>query len=201
MVNRRNAFSVRLPLALPGQRIGLLGGSFNPAHQGHRLISEIARKSLRLDAVWWIVSPGNPLKSHAELAPLATRTAEAQRVSGSPHIRVTDFEAALTSRYTVDTLAFLKQRLPHVRFVWLMGADNLATLHRWRRWRQIFALMPVAVVDRPGWHLKAVASHAARTQVSYRVAPQRTHRPMWVLLTGQLSSQSSTALRARPRSR
>jgi nicotinate-nucleotide adenylyltransferase len=197
-----HAFAVRLPLALAGQRIGLLGGSFNPAHDGHRLISEIALRRLGLDAVWWIVSPGNPLKSHAELAPHVVRMRQARIIAGSARIVITDFETMLGSPFTVDTLAFLTRRCPGVQFVWLMGADNLAGVHRWKDWRRIFALMPVAVVDRPRWHLKANASPAARAFARVRV-PQEQARlrlghvlPSWTLLTGPLSSQSSTALRA-----
>ena len=202
MSKAKHAFAVRLPLALAGQRIGLLGGSFNPAHDGHRLISVIAMRRLGLDAVWWIVSPGNPLKSHAELAPQSARMTAAGRVAATPRIIVTGFETALGSSFTVDTLVFLRQRCPGVRFVWLMGADNLADVHRWKHWRRIFALMPVAVVDRPGWHLRANASRAARTFARNRV-PQENARlalgratPSWSLLTGPLSQHSSTALRA-----
>jgi nicotinate-nucleotide adenylyltransferase len=191
---------VRLPPVAEGRRIGLLGGSFNPAHAGHRQISDIARRRLRLDAVWWIVSPGNPLKAHGDLAPLAERLVVAQRVAG-PHIDVTTFEAELGSPYTAETLRFLRARAPRVRFVWLMGADNLAQLHRWRAWRRIATLMPMAVIDRPGWHLRALSSPAARALARHRTDPRDATglatqlAPAWTYLTGPLSSRSSTALR------
>jgi nicotinate-nucleotide adenylyltransferase len=203
MLKRRHDFAVRLPMVSAGQRIGLLGGSFNPAHEGHRLISEIALRRLRLDQVWWIVSPGNPLKSHAELAPHAVRITQARAIAAHPRITVTGFEAERASAYTIDTLAFLQRRYPGVRFVWLMGADNLVQMPRWRRWREIFQRMPVAVVDRPGFHLRANAGRAARVFAGVRVPAERAGRlaaqraPCWTLLTGPLSAQSSTALRAR----
>ena len=195
-------FTPATPHALPGMRIGLLGGSFNPAHAGHRRLSEIARRRLGLDRVWWIVSPGNPLKRHDDLAPLDARVAEARRVAGAHWIEVTAFEAALGSVYTVDTLTFLRARHPRVHFVWLIGADNLASIHRWRHWTDIFAQMPVAVTARPGWQLYALASPAARTYSSAR-RPEREAAtiaarkpPAWVLLTGPMSGLSSTAIRA-----
>jgi nicotinate-nucleotide adenylyltransferase len=203
MVKRQHDFAVRPPLASAGLRIGLLGGSFNPAHEGHRLISEIALRRLRLDRIWWLVSPGNPLKSHAELAPQAERMANAKALAAHPRIIVSGFEAARASAYTIDTLAFLQRRHPGVRFVWLMGADNLVQMPRWRRWREIFQRMPVAVVDRPGWHLKANAGQAARAFAGVRVPAERAGRmaarraPCWTFLSGPLSAQSSTALRAR----
>src|SRR5262245_42247172 len=152
----------RPPHTEPGQTIGLLGGSFNPPHIAHRLISEAALKRLGLDKVWWIVSPGNPLKKRIPTAPLAERMQLCRAVATNPHIVVTDFEADLPTPYTASTLAFLKARSPLVRFVWIMGADNLATFDRWERWREIFTMVPVVVVDRPGWRLKALASKPAR---------------------------------------
>ena len=165
------------PLAAPGQAIGLLGGSFNPPHLAHRMISEVALKRLGLDKVWWIVSPGNPLKKRSDAAPLAERLALCRAVAKNPHIIVTDFEADLRTPYTASTLAFLKMRSPLVRFVWIMGADNLATFDRWQRWREIFAMVPIAVVDRPGWRLKALASKAARTFAASRVPESEAGGP------------------------
>ncbi len=197
-----HSLRARPPLAVPGLRIGLLGGSFNPAHEGHRLVSVIARQRLGLDRVWWLVSPGNPLKDHSVLAPLSQRLHEAHDVAAAPWIEITDFEGALGSAFTVDTLTYLKRRCPGVHFVWLMGADNLASVHRWRHWQQIFRMLPVAVVDRPGWHLAASASRAARTFSSARVPEHHARRilqlqpPAWTLLTGPLSQASSTQLRA-----
>src|SRR5262245_29824897 len=193
----------RPPYAAPGQAIGLLGGSFNPPHLAHRMISEAALKRLGLDKVWWVVSPGNPLKRRAGTMPLDERILLCRALAKNPHIVVTDFEKDLQTPYTASTLAFLKARSPLVRFVWIMGADNLATFDRWQRWREIFTLVPIAVVDRPGWRLKALASKAARAFAAARV-PQAdarglTHRPppAWTFLTGPLSQVSSTALRSK----
>jgi nicotinate-nucleotide adenylyltransferase len=185
--------------------IGLLGGSFNPAHEAHRLISETARKRLRLDKVWWIVSPGNPLKKHSDLAPLSQRLAQAREVAMSRHIIVTDFERDLPSPYTASTLAYLKASKPLVRFVWIMGADNLASFDRWQRWREIFTMVPIVVVDRPGWRLKALASKAAHTFAATRVSEAdarvltQAPPPAWTYLTSRLSVLSSTSLRNKSR--
>jgi nicotinate-nucleotide adenylyltransferase len=192
---------VPLPHAEPGMRIGLLGGSFNPPHHGHRHVSVEALKRLGLDQVWWIVTPGNPLKSHKGLPPLAERMAAAIEVSAHPNIVVAGFEAGLGTPYTAGTLAYLKQRYPAVRFVWLMGADNLAQIHRWRQWQSIFAAMPVAVLDRPGWRHKAIASPAGSFLRGRRL-PERSARglalakpPAWTFLSIPLSHLSSTELR------
>jgi nicotinate-nucleotide adenylyltransferase len=193
----------RPPYAAPGQAIGLLGGSFNPPHAAHRMISEVALKRLGLDKVWWIVSPGNPLKRRTETAPLPERIVLCREVAKNPHIIVTDFEADLASPYTASTLAFLKSRNPLVRYVWIMGADNLASFERWQRWREIFTMVPVVVVDRPGWRLKALASKAARAFAAARVPERDAHglanrpAPAWTFLTGPLSHVSSTALRSK----
>jgi nicotinate-nucleotide adenylyltransferase len=195
------------PHASPGQAIGLLGGSFNPPHAAHRMISEMALKRLGLDRVWWLVSPGNPLKRRADTAPLAERLALCREVAKNPHIVITAFEADLPTPYTASTLAFLRTRSPLVRFVWIMGADNLATFDRWQRWREIFTMVPIVVVDRPGWRLKAQASKAARAFAAARV-PEADARglanrpaPAWTFLTGPLSHVSSTALRSKGRPR
>jgi nicotinate-nucleotide adenylyltransferase len=197
----------RPPHAAPGQAIGLLGGSFNPPHAAHRMISEAALKRLGLDKVWWVVSPGNPLKRRAEAAPLAERLALCRAVARNPHIVITAFEADLPTPYTASTLAFLKARSPLVRFVWIMGADNLAGFEKWQRWREIFTMVPVVVVDRPGWRLKALASKAARAFAAARV-PEADARglaqrpaPAWTFLTGPLSQVSSTALRNKAKRR
>ena len=189
------------PLALPGMRIGLLGGSFNPAHQGHRHISLAAIERLGLDRLWWVATPGNPLKSNGELPGVAERIAMAQRVARHPRIIVTDFEAALPSSFTADTIAFLSGRFPGVHFVWIMGGDNLVQFHRWRDWRRIVELMPIAVVDRPGMRHKALASPAARRYARNRI-PENLARalpvmkpPAWTYLTIRLTTASSTAIR------
>jgi len=182
-------------------RIGLLGGSFNPAHAAHRHISLAALKRLGLDQVWWLVTPGNPLKADAKQPSLETRVAGARAVAAHSRIVVTGFEGARRSPYTVDTLKFLKRRFPGVRFVWLMGADNLADLHRWRDWPELFRLMPIAVFDRPGFRLKAMSSKAAQRFQVYRVddsdAPGLAdlEPPAWAILSEKLSSLSSTSLR------
>jgi nicotinate-nucleotide adenylyltransferase len=187
----------RLPRVAPGMRIGLYGGSFNPAHAGHRHVSLMALKRLGLDRVWWIVTPGNPLKDTGELATTAMRMEEARQVSDDPRIDVTAFDA----RYTVDTLSYLKRRYPDVRFVWIMGADNLGSFHRWRGWRRIARMMPIAVVDRPGWTLKAVHSRSAMAFSKNRISEHDAralpdcHPPAWVFLHGPRSHLSSTKLR------
>lgn len=139
---------------------GLLGGSFNPAHGGHRAISLQAMAALGLDELWWLVSPGNPLKPRKGMAPLAARLASAQRVARRSRIRPTAIESRLGTRYTIDTLRILVRRYPQHRFIWLMGADNLAQLHQWRDWRNISRLMPIAVIARPGYDAGAQAARA-----------------------------------------
>jgi len=182
-----------------------MGGSFNPAHEGHAIGARTALRRLRLDAVWWMVTPANPLKPAAGLPPLAERMASARAFAEGRAMPVTGFEAALGGPFTVATLLYLTQRFPRVRFVWIMGADNLATFHHWRHWRRIARLVPIAVVDRPGWRWKALASPAARWMAGRRLPeeagsllPSRTP-PAWVFLGTRLSGQSSTALRTRVR--
>ena len=143
-------------------RIGLLGGSFNPAHDGHLHVTLAALKRLRLDQVWWLVTPGNPLKRARTLPPLADRLRQARGIARHARVRVTGFEAALPDSYTVTALLHLRRRFPGTRFVWLMGADNLAGFHRWKLWPRILALTPVAVIDRPGFRYAARAAPAAR---------------------------------------
>ena len=145
----------------PGRRVGLLGGSFNPAHRGHRRISLAALRALGLDEVWWLVSPGNPLKADApDMAALAARLASARRMARRAPIRATAIEARLGTRYTVETLRALRRRYPRTRFVWLMGADNLVQFHRWRDWRGIARTMPIAVIARPGYDDDALRAPA-----------------------------------------
>ena len=193
----------RLPRHARGMRIGLFGGSFDPPHEGHRLAALTALKRLRLDAVWWVVSPGNPLKDHAGLAPQRARMAAARALSAHPRIAVTGFEADIGTRYTYDTVRYLTRRCPGVRFVWIMGADNLAGFHRWQRWRDIARLVPIAVIDRPGSTLRAAASRAGRTLAAGRLdesdgpllAGKKT--PAFIFLHGPRSMMSSTLLRER----
>ena len=192
------------PPAAPGQRVGLLGGSFDPAHAGHLHITARALKALRLDAVWWLVSPGNPLKSAAP-ARIERRVAAARRLVRDRRVTVTDIEARIGTRYTAETLPELRRRYPRVRFVWLMGSDSLAGFHRWDRWRTILAMVPVAVLARPGQQLKAGLSPAARACARWRVPPRSAAAladmapPAWVLLSGPMLDLSSTELRARGR--
>ncbi|HVR90016.1 MAG TPA: nicotinate-nucleotide adenylyltransferase [Novosphingobium sp.] len=150
---------------------GLLGGSFNPAHGGHRRISLFARAALGLDEVWWLVSPGNPLKPKSGMAPLAARLASARRQARRAPIRVSAIERELGTRYTVDTLRSLIQRYPKRRFVWLMGSDNLAQFSRWKAWRQVARCMPIAVIARPGYDRAAAASPALAWLARYRRSP------------------------------
>jgi len=143
-----------------GPITGILGGSFNPAHGGHRRVTMFAIRALGLDEAWWMVSPGNPLKPRKGMASLNARVKSAQRMSRNAPIRVTAIEQQLGTRYTIDTLRALLRRYPRRRFVWLMGADNLAQFHRWKDWRQIAREMPIAVIARPGYDNDAVASPA-----------------------------------------
>lgn len=191
----------------PGMRVGLFGGSFNPAHEGHAHVAETARERLGLDRVVWLVSPQNPLKSSRETAPLAERMARARAVARGPAMIVTDLETRFGSQYTVDTLRTLRSRYPGVKFVWIMGADGLAGFHRWRGWTQIMAETPVAVVSRPGSALKSRFSPAARRFAGARIPAGASRRlpdaspPAWTFLTAPLNHQSSTALRERLRRR
>ncbi len=194
---------VILPPHASGQRIGLFGGSFNPPHEGHLLVAQTALRRLRLDRVWWLVTPGNPLKETAGLPSQEDRMAACRRLIGhDPRIIVTGIEAGIGTRYTQETIAFLKQRAPLVRFVWLMGSDNLASFHRWQKWRDIAGMVPIAVIDRPGTTLRAVASPAARALSAHRIGERGAstlaeHKaPAWVFLHGRRSDQSSTRLRA-----
>jgi nicotinate-nucleotide adenylyltransferase len=178
-----------------------MGGTFNPPHAGHVQVSEIARKRLGLDQVWWLVTPGNPLKSHNGLPPLEARMAACRAMTVQAHTKISGIEREIGTAFTAGTLAFLARRLPRVQFVWIMGADNLAGLHRWQHWRRIAATMPLAVVNRPGWHLKALASPAARTFARARLIERRAaelpamRAPAWVMLHGPLSRLSSTGMR------
>ncbi len=184
-----------------GPAIGLLGGSFNPAHGGHRRISLFAMDALALDEVWWLVSPGNPLKPAAGMAPLAARVVSARRQTRRSRIRITAIERELGTRYTADTLRALLRRYPKRRFIWLMGADNLAQFHRWRDWRAIAKLMPIAVIARPGYDAAALASPAMawlrqfRRPVSSLRGPERWSAPALVTLRFDPDTRSATAIR------
>jgi nicotinate-nucleotide adenylyltransferase len=179
--------------------IGLLGGSFNPAHEGHCHVSEVALKRLGLDYVWWLVSPQNPLKPSIGMAPLDNRLAFARTLATHPRITVMDIETALGTRYTIDTVKALQRRFPSVRFVWLMGSDNLASFHRWRHWPEIAARLPIAVVMRPGTTLAPLVAKAAQRLRGNRVfSPKnfaRTRPPALIVLDGPRNPTSATRIR------
>lgn len=189
-----------LPAA--GQRIGLLGGSFNPAHDGHLAISEEALRRLGLDEIWWLVSPQNPLKSANNMAPQDIRAKRAATLIHTPKIRVTMLEREFGTAYTAESLKLLIERFPKVHFVWLMGADNLVQIDRWQDWQKIFNTMAIAVFDRPTYSLRALAATAARRFARFRKRESEVKRladsppPAWVFLHNRLNAQSSTAMRA-----
>ena len=182
-------------------RIGLFGGSFDPPHAGHLMVAHLALRRLKLDQVWWLVSPHNPLKSASPSHSLAARIAGVRRLVDHPRFIVTDVEAAIGSRYTADTLAYLSTRMAGVRLVWIMGADNMVSFHRWRGWREIVGLAPIAVVDRPESSLPAIASPAAHAFARYRLREPaaaslaRRWPPAWIFLHGPRIPVSSTILR------
>ena len=197
--------AVKTPPVHAGARIGLMGGSFNPPHEGHLAIARTALRRGGLDAVWWIVTPGNPLKGHDELRPLDERVAATRALVRHPRMTVTAFEQDLGCAYTHETVAFLTGRYPQARFVWVMGGDSLAGFHRWRNWRRIADMIPLLIVDRPDWRFRALSSPAALTLAKSRLpeglAGQIADRPAptWTYLTCPLSSLSSTEIRRRGR--
>ncbi|NOJ50492.1 nicotinate-nucleotide adenylyltransferase [Bradyrhizobium archetypum] len=190
-----------IPFHTNGMRIGLLGGSFNPPHAAHRAISLFAMKRLKLDRVWWLLTPGNPLKDTGHLQDLADRARAAHEVAADPRIDVSCLEAVIGTRYTVDTIIHLRRRVSGVRFVWIMGADNLAQFHRWKDWRRIASEVPIAVIDRPPQSFRALAAPAAQALARFRVPENQAARladqqaPAWAFLTGMKLNLSSTGLR------
>jgi nicotinate-nucleotide adenylyltransferase len=190
-----------IPLYTNGMRIGLLGGSFNPPHLAHRAISLFAIKRLKLDRVWWLVTPGNPLKQHGGLHDLDARAEAARKMADDPRIDISCLESVIGTRYTVDTISYLRRRASGLRFVWIMGADNLAQFHRWQNWRRIASEMPIAVIDRPPQSFRALAAPAAQALARYRLPENQAVRladqraPAWVFLTGMKLNLSSTGLR------
>jgi nicotinate-nucleotide adenylyltransferase len=191
----------RLPPHSPGMRIGLFGGSFNPPHRGHVHASELALKRLRLDRIWWLVTPGNPLKATGGLAPLAARIAAARALARDPRIVVTGVEAEIGTRYTYDTVLYLTRRCSGVRFVWIMGADILPQLPQWQRWRDIAKLVPIAVIDRPGATWPTLNTPAAHWLAPHRIPESEaallpdTEPPALLFLHGPKLDISSTRLR------
>jgi nicotinate-nucleotide adenylyltransferase len=198
---RSASSSHEIPLHTDGMRIGLLGGSFNPPHAAHRAISQFAIKRLQLDRVWWLVTPGNPLKAPEGLRELDERADAARKMADDPRIDVSCLESVIGTRYTADTISYLRRRCSGLRFVWIMGADNLAQFHRWQNWRRIAYQVPMAVIDRPPQSFRALAAPAALALERYRIPESDAGRladrraPAWVFLTGMKSTLSSTGLR------
>jgi nicotinate-nucleotide adenylyltransferase len=192
----------RIPPHAPGMKVGLFGGTFDPPHEAHLGASLLAIKKLQLDRIWWLVTPGNPLKDTRGLAPLASRVAKARALARHPRIVVSDVEADIDTSYTFETVTYLLAHCPGVHFVWIMGADNLRSFHRWQRWRGLTRLLPIAVVDRLGPSLYATGSPAGHALAPFRIpesaAPTLAmrHPPAWVYIHGLKSPLSSTALRA-----
>ncbi|MEM5502528.1 nicotinate-nucleotide adenylyltransferase [Ahrensia kielensis] len=190
-----------MPYVEKGMTVGLFGGSFNPPHDGHRLVSEIALRKLGLNQLWWMVTPGNPLKDTSKLPSLAERIALSEKLNHDPRIKITGFEASLNTAYTAQTLAMIHKRNIGVNFVWIMGADNLASFHKWQNWQIIAQTFPIAVIDRPGSTLSYLSSIMAKTfdyaRVDENDAPAlaRLKAPAWTFIHGPRSPLSSTAIR------
>lgn len=190
-----------MPPTARGLTIGLLGGSFNPPHEGHRHISIEAMRRVGLDRVWWLVTPGNPLKQNNDLPDIAERAKKSAMIANHPRIAISMIEEKIGSAFTANTIKHLTRKSSGVQFVWLMGGDNLADFHRWERWRDIAAMVPIAVLDRPGTRHKALSSPAAKSLASHQIPPHAAQAltqdepPIWTYLDIPLSSQSSTALR------
>jgi nicotinate-nucleotide adenylyltransferase len=184
-----------------GQKIALLGGSFNPAHSGHVQISEIALKRLNLDYVLWLVSPKNPIKNYENLIPIEQRVEKARSIISNKKILVTDIESKINTKYTIDTLKYLTTRYAGRKFVWLMGADNLTNFHLWKSWKEIAKIMPIVIIDRPESSLKALASLAANYLKQYRLDEEDSNyliykkAPAWIFIHDQLNGISSTEIR------
>ena len=192
---------LRFPATASGMTIGLFGGSFNPPHEGHRLVAETAIKRLGLDQLWWMVTPGNPLKNVSELLPLAERIELSEQMAPGPRVKVTAFEAAYKVRFSADTIALIKARHHDINFIWVMGADNLKNFHHWQRWGQIVQMLPIAIIDRPGSTLSYVSSKMALTYDYARVDEDdaislaKLKAPAWTLIHGPRSTLSSSAIR------
>ncbi len=192
---------LKLPLFGEGQRIGLFGGSFNPAHAGHRMVALYALKRLQLDWVWWLVSPQNPLKDTTETGEYSARLAHTKLIARHPQFKVTDIENQIHSRNTAQTLAALKQAMTKAHFVWIMGADSFADLDRWHDWNHIVETLPIAVLARPGYSVRALGGQAAIRYSNNRVSNEQSgllakrKAPAWVFISMPLRSESSTAIR------
>ncbi|KZL15996.1 putative nicotinate-nucleotide adenylyltransferase [Pseudovibrio sp. Ad26] len=194
---------MRLPYAAPGNRIGLFGGSFNPPHPGHLMVAETALRRLNLHQIWWLVTPGNPLKSNRNLAPLEERVAAAQALARHPRMKVTAYEKVLGTSYTASTVEQLKLRRPHLNFVWVMGADNLSNFHHWQNWQSIIEGVPVAIVDRPKATLSSLSAQVCQRYAFAQLKEKSADHlpeckaPCWTILRGPLDETSSTLLRNR----
>jgi nicotinate-nucleotide adenylyltransferase len=183
------------------QRVGLLGGSFNPAHEGHLHISREALRRLKLDALWWLVSPQNPLKPSSDMAPLKKRVARAKALADDPRIIVTSPEKKLKTRYSIDTVRALKELFPDTRFVWIIGADNMAQIHKWHSWRSLFRTLPIAVLARPSYSFGALSGRAARRFSDFRLPESKAaalvgaRPPAWAFISIRPHTASATSLR------
>ncbi|UXN04818.1 nicotinate-nucleotide adenylyltransferase [Bartonella sp. HY406] len=190
-----------MPHAEKGNIIGLYGGSFNPPHKGHVLVADIAITRLRLDKLWWMVTPGNPLKSQKELRPLSERIGLSEGLISDPHIKITAFEQAIETRFSADTINHILQRNVGVHFVWIMGADSLKNFHLWQHWQDIARKIPIAIIDRPGATIAALSSVTARRFAQNRIDERLASGlalmkpPAWTFIHGPRSSLSSTQLR------
>ncbi|WP_323766427.1 nicotinate-nucleotide adenylyltransferase [Marinovum sp.] len=190
-----------IPALRRGQTIGLLGGSFDPPHDGHVHITREALKRFGLDRVWWLVSPGNPLKAHGP-APLDERMAAARRIMRHPRVEITDYEARVGTRYTAETLQALRDDYRGTNFIWLMGADNLVQLPQWQDWQQIVETVPIGILARPGDRIRARNSKAARIYAGARIRGRESRRlaeaeaPAWCFVNVPMRAESSSAIRA-----
>jgi nicotinate-nucleotide adenylyltransferase len=196
---------LKLPPFGARQRIGLFGGSFNPAHRGHRAVALYAMKRLKLDWVWWMVSPQNPLKDKKETGDYAERLAYTKRIANHPRFVVTDLEQQLKSTYTADTLRKLRNTMKHAHLVWIMGADSLANMHRWHDWLDIIENVPLAILARPGYSIRALGGRTATRLKASRLPFDKaatladTPAPAWCFVSMPLRKESSTAIRKRRR--
>jgi len=194
---------LKMPHVEKGMAVGLFGGSFNPPHEGHVLVADIALRRLGLDQLWWMVTPGNPLKDHSQLSPLRERLALSEAITPDPRIKVTAFEVTIGQNYTARTLEIVQARNPGVHFVWIMGADSLKSFHRWQNWQRIARTFPIAVIDRPGSTLAFLSSVMAKTFDHARIDEEDARAlayrpaPAWTFIHGPRSPLSSSALRQR----
>ncbi|RCL02012.1 MAG: nicotinate-nucleotide adenylyltransferase [Candidatus Tokpelaia sp. JSC189] len=192
----------RMPYVEKGMVVGLFGGSFNPPHKGHVLVANTALVRLKLDQLWWMVTPGNPLKNLVELAPLHERIAASEELMNNLYICVTAFEEKIHTRYSADTIAYILQHNPGVHFVWIMGADNLASFHHWQNWRQIVKTIPIAVINRFGSEHADISAPMAQTFARFRIPENMSaslalkKAPAWTFIHGRCSELSSSVLRA-----